>query len=61
MASFCIEITKTLVVSVEAESFEEACENIKSEFEDGEYAKSWEIAEPQFYIVDVSEAPDESS
>ena len=54
MKEYCIEVSKMIVVATEAENYDEACQTIRAMFDDGEYAKSWEMTEPQLRAIHVS-------
>lgn len=55
MKAICVEITKAICVTVEARNYDEAVALIEEDFEQGEYAKSWHTAEPQFKLLDEVE------
>lgn len=56
MKAICVEVTKVIVTTVEAEDYEAACKLIQEMFDGGEYQRSWKEAEPQFKCLEVSEA-----
>ena len=47
-----VKVTKTIVVTVEADNYDMACDDIKEDFEEGEYAHSWSGAEPEFELIE---------
>lgn len=49
--AFTIEVTKTVVITVEAETYEGACRDIENEILNGEHDQSLATAECQFYHV----------
>ena len=51
MKSYTLEVTKVIVVTVKARSFEGACKAAQEEFNDGEYGGSWDRAEPRFDLI----------
>ena len=55
MKAICVEITKVICVTVEAEDYQAACTEISEQFTDGEYGQSWDRAEPQFKLLDGAE------
>ena len=55
MTYFCYEVTKVIVVTVEADDESEAKASICEMLDDGEYGDSFYRAEPQFTLLDTEE------
>lgn len=55
MKAICIEVTKVIVLTVEAESYDEAIKVVEQIEADGEYGASWNDAEPQYKLLDEAE------
>ncbi len=55
MKAICVEITKVIAVTVEAENYDAAVEYLEEQSDDGEYGASWDRAEPQYRLLDECE------
>jgi len=55
MKSFTVEVTKIIVVTVEADDFETAVILIEKGIAAGEHSYSFDKAEPQFLLLDEAE------
>ena len=51
MTFYTLAITKTIVVTVEAEDYVAAQEDVYQDFHAGEYDRSWISAEPHFSVI----------
>lgn len=51
MKAFTYEVTKVIVVTVEAKNIAEATAQIACDIDDGEYAYSFDRAEPKFNLL----------
>jgi hypothetical protein len=58
MKAICVEITKVIVITVEAENYDGAISQIAEQESDGECGQSWDRAEPQYKLLDESEVSD---
>lgn len=55
MKNFTFEVTKTIVVTVEAADYPSAVKDIKSATWNGEHDKEWHCAELLFDLLDAEE------
>ncbi|WP_158081224.1 hypothetical protein [Rhodoferax fermentans] len=52
MKAFYVEVTKIIVITIEAEDYDSAIKEIEKQETDGEHGYSWVRAEPQFKLLD---------
>ena len=52
MKAICVEVTKVIVITVEAENYTDAIEQIGKMDSDGECGSSWDDAEPEYDLLD---------
>lgn len=55
MKSITVEITKRIVVTVEAKDYPDACRILEYEMSMGDHNASWHQAEPGFDLLDIAE------
>ena len=51
MTFYTLAITKTIVVTVEAATYDDARKEVVEDFYDGDYDRSWISAEPHFAVI----------